>query len=31
MKAPEVAPKLNPEVMDRIEQVLQNKPQQDDD
>ena len=31
MKAPEVVPKLNSELMDRIEQILQNKPQQDDD
>lgn len=31
MKALEVVPKLNSEVMERIEQVLQNKPQQDED
>jgi voltage-dependent potassium channel beta subunit len=31
MKAPEVAPKLSSEVMERIEQILQNKPEQDED
>ena len=31
MKAVEVEPKLSAEVMERIEQVLQNKPQQDED
>ena len=30
MKALEVVPKLNSEIMERIEQVLQNKPQQDE-
>lgn len=31
MKAVNVEPKLSVEVMERIEQVLQNKPQQDED
>jgi len=30
MKALEVVPKLTSEVIERIEQVLQNKPQQDE-
>lgn len=31
MKAAEVAPMLTSEVMERVEQVLQNKPQPDED
>jgi aryl-alcohol dehydrogenase-like predicted oxidoreductase len=31
MKAVEVAPKLTSEAMERIEQILQNKPQPDED